>query len=229
VARGDGDRHRALSATRIYPHAARHAGKLDYDGLARVLGLGAWCAICDRVRPELAAGARGSAEQGPPAGMLTRSAFFARVSMSAAHLRPAVLRDSLARAHGPAYGGVVERLPARARAHRKRHQRDSTGAKPGSSRHVTQRQESTASSCFSVFSMAAPPGTAIGFLIRNVDQQSEGLLRPSQTPFRPGHADYTYWQKSGCATTAAAARVGAREPRYASPAGRSRRWPAPTL
>ena len=39
-------------------------------------------------------------------------------------------------------------------------------------------------------------GTPIALLIRNEDQRSNDYGEIADT-FRPGHADYTYWQKYG--------------------------------
>ena len=43
---------------------------------------------------------------------------------------------------------------------------------------------------------ARPPARPIALLIRNTDQRSKDYGNILQT-FRPGHADYTYWQKFG--------------------------------
>jgi chorismate synthase len=60
-------------------------------------------------------------------------------------------------------------------------------------------------------------GTPIALLIRNVDQRSQGL-RQHRRQFRPGHADYTYWQKYGIRDRAAAGVRPRAKPRCASPA-----------
>ncbi len=53
-------------------------------------------------------------------------------------------------------------------------------------------------------------GTAIGFLIRNEDQRSKDYSALADT-FRPGHADYTYWQKYGLRDYRGGGRASARE------------------
>jgi chorismate synthase len=53
-------------------------------------------------------------------------------------------------------------------------------------------------------------GTAIGFVIRNEDQRSKDYSALADT-FRPGHADYTYWQKYGLRDYRGGGRASARE------------------
>jgi chorismate synthase len=53
-------------------------------------------------------------------------------------------------------------------------------------------------------------GTAIGFLVRNEDQRSKDYAAIAQK-FRPGHADYTYFQKYGVRDTRGGGRASARE------------------
>ena len=68
--------------------------------------------------------------------------------------------------------------------------------KPGTSRHVTQRQESDTVEILSGVFEGKTTGTPIALLIRNEDQRSKDYGNIVDT-FRPGHADYTYWQKYG--------------------------------
>jgi chorismate synthase len=53
-------------------------------------------------------------------------------------------------------------------------------------------------------------GTAIGFLVRNEDQKSKDYGNIAES-FRPGHADYTYWQKYGIRDYRGGGRASARE------------------
>jgi chorismate synthase len=53
-------------------------------------------------------------------------------------------------------------------------------------------------------------GTPIGFLVRNEDQRSKDYAAIAQK-FRPGHADYTYWQKYGLRDPRGGGRASARE------------------
>jgi chorismate synthase len=81
--------------------------------------------------------------------------------------------------------------------------------KPGTSRHVTQRQESDTVEILSGVFEGRTTGTPIALLIRNEDQRSKdyGTL---ERVFRPGHADYTYWQKYGIRDHRGGGRASAR-------------------
>ena len=83
--------------------------------------------------------------------------------------------------------------------------------KPGSSRHVTQRRETDTVEILSGVYEGRTTGTAIGFLVRNEDQRSKDYSAIAEK-FRPGHADYTYWQKYGIRDRARRRpRLGARD------------------
>jgi chorismate synthase len=75
---------------------------------------------------------------------------------------------------------------------------------------VTQRQESDRIEILSGVFEGKTTGTAIGFLIRNEDQRSKDYSALADT-FRPGHADYTYWQKYGLRDYRGGGRASARE------------------
>src|SRR3954454_16425965 len=103
---------------------------------------------------------------------------------------------SFGESHGPAYGGVVDGCPPGLGLTAEDIQKELDRRKPGSSRHVTQRRESDRVEILSGAFEGRTTGTAIGFLVRNEDQRSKdyaGIARK----FRPGHADYTYFQKYG--------------------------------
>src|SRR3978361_1713425 len=68
--------------------------------------------------------------------------------------------------------------------------------RPGTSRHVTQRNEPDAVEILSGAYEGVTPGPPIALLIRNTDQRSKDYGNILDT-FRPGHADYTYWRKYG--------------------------------
>src|SRR5258708_16852992 len=103
---------------------------------------------------------------------------------------------SFGESHGPAYGGVVDGCPPGLGLAEEDIQKELDRRKPGSSRHVTQRQESDRVEILSGVFEGRTTGTAIGFVIRNEDQRSKDYSALADT-FRPGHADYTYWQKYG--------------------------------
>src|SRR3954469_15852506 len=103
---------------------------------------------------------------------------------------------SFGESHGPAYGGVVDGCPPGLSLSEKDLQVELDRRKPGTSRHVTQRRESDAIEILSGVYEGKTTGTAIGFLVRNEDQRSKDYSAIAEK-FRPGHADYTYWQKYG--------------------------------
>ena len=82
--------------------------------------------------------------------------------------------------------------------------------KPGTSRHVTQRSESDTVEILSGVFEGRTTGTPIALLIRNEDQRSKDYGSIVET-FRPGHADYTYWQKYGIRDYRGGGRQSARE------------------
>src|SRR5947208_11665175 len=117
---------------------------------------------------------------------------------------------SFGESHGPAYGGVVDGCPPRLALSDDDIQRELDRRKPGSSRHVTQRRESDAVEILSGVYEGRTTGTAIGFLVRNEDQRSKDYSAIAEK-FRPGHADYTYWQKYGVRDPRGGGRASARE------------------
>jgi chorismate synthase len=117
---------------------------------------------------------------------------------------------SFGESHGPAYGGVVDGCPPGLELSAADLQKELDRRKPGSSRHVTQRRESDAVEILSGVYEGRTTGTAIGFLVRNEDQRSKDYSAIAQK-FRPGHADYTYFQKYGRRDARGGGRASARE------------------
>src|SRR5688500_15275327 len=117
---------------------------------------------------------------------------------------------SFGESHGPAYGGVVDGCPPGLELTRDDIQKELDRRKPGSSRHVTQRRESDTVEILSGVYEGRTTGTAIGFLVRNEDQRSKDYAAIAEK-FRPGHADYTYWQKYGMRDARGGGRASARE------------------
>jgi len=117
---------------------------------------------------------------------------------------------SFGESHGPAYGGVVDGCPPGLELANNDIQRELDRRKPGSSRHVTQRRESDAVEILSGVFEGKTTGTAIGFLVRNEDARSKDYSAIAEK-FRPGHADYTYWQKYGIRDARGGGRASARE------------------
>ena len=98
--------------------------------------------------------------------------------------------------HGPAIGCVIDGCPPGMVLSEADIQPELDRRRPGTSRHVTQRNEPDAVEILSGVYEGRTTGTPICLLIRNTDQRSKDYGNILQT-FRPGHADYTYWQKYG--------------------------------
>ena len=98
--------------------------------------------------------------------------------------------------HGPAIGCVIDGCPPGMELSEADIQPDLDRRRPGTSRHVTQRQEEDKVEILSGVFEGKTTGTAICLLIRNTDQRSKDYSEVGQK-FRPGHADYTYLQKYG--------------------------------
>ncbi|HEX9396232.1 MAG TPA: chorismate synthase [Burkholderiales bacterium] len=131
---------------------------------------------------------------------------------------------SFGESHGPAYGGVVDGCPPGLELSSRDIQRELNRRKPGSSRHVTQRRESDRIEILSGVYEGKTTGTAIGFLVRNEDQRSKDYSAIAEK-FRPGHADYTYWQKYGIRDARGGGRASARETVVRVAAGAiARKW-----
>ena len=98
--------------------------------------------------------------------------------------------------HGPAIGCVIDGCPPGMALSEADIQHDLDRRRPGTSRHVTQRQEPDQVRILSGVYQGQTTGTPIALLIQNTDQRSQDYGDILQT-FRPGHADYTYLQKYG--------------------------------
>ncbi len=98
--------------------------------------------------------------------------------------------------HGPAIGCVIDGCPPGMALSEADIQPELDRRRPGTSRHVTQRNEPDAVEILSGVYEGRTTGTPICLLIRNTDQRSKDYGNIVQT-FRPGHADYTYFQKYG--------------------------------
>jgi len=117
---------------------------------------------------------------------------------------------SFGESHGPAIGCVVDGCPPGLRLTIDDIQKELDRRKPGTSRHVSQRQESDRVEILSGLFEGTTTGTPIALLIRNEDQRSRDYGNLADT-FRPGHADYTYWQKYGIRDYRGGGRSSARE------------------
>lgn len=118
--------------------------------------------------------------------------------------------SSFGESHGPAIGCVVDGCPPGLAISTEDIQQELDRRKPGTSRHVTQRRESDQVEILSGVFEGFTTGTPIALLIRNEDQRSKDYSKIMDV-FRPGHADYTYWQKYGIRDYRGGGRASARE------------------
>jgi chorismate synthase len=117
---------------------------------------------------------------------------------------------SFGESHGAAIGCIVDGCPPGLALSEADIQPELDLRKPGTSRHVTQRRESDTVEILSGVFEGKTTGTPIALLIRNEDQRSKDYGSIAET-FRPGHADYTYWQKYGIRDFRGGGRASARE------------------
>jgi chorismate synthase len=98
--------------------------------------------------------------------------------------------------HGPAIGCVIDGCPPGMDLCEADIQGDLDRRRPGTSKFVTQRNEPDAVKILSGVYQGKTTGTPIALLIENTDQRSKDYGNILET-FRPGHADYAYFQKYG--------------------------------
>jgi chorismate synthase len=112
--------------------------------------------------------------------------------------------------HGPAIGCVVDGCPPGLPLAAEEFRRDLTRRATGTSKYTSQRHEADDVEILSGVYEGRTTGTPIALLIRNTDARSKDYAEVAQT-FRPGHADYAYWQKYGIRDPRGGGRSSARE------------------
>src|SRR6185312_10188259 len=112
--------------------------------------------------------------------------------------------------HGPAIGCVIDGCPPGIAIAPEEFVHDLARRATGKSRYTSQRHEADAVEILSGVYEGRTTGTPIALLIRNTDARSKDYADIAQT-FRPGHADYTYWQKYGIRDPRGGGRASARE------------------
>lgn len=112
--------------------------------------------------------------------------------------------------HGPAIGCVVDGCPPGIVLAPEDFAHDLARRATGKTRHTSQRHESDDVEILSGVYEGRTTGTPIALLIRNTDARSKDYGRIGEQ-FRPGHADYTYWQKYGIRDPRGGGRSSARE------------------
>lgn len=131
---------------------------------------------------------------------------------------------SFGESHGAAIGCIVDGCPPGLTLSAEDIQQELDRRKPGTSRHVTQRREADRVEILSGIFENTTTGTPIALLIRNEDQRSKDYSKIMDV-FRPGHADYTYWQKYGIRDYRGGGRSSARETAVRVAAGAiARKW-----
>ena len=112
--------------------------------------------------------------------------------------------------HGPAIGCVIDGCPPGIAIAVEDFDRDLARRATGKSRHTSARHEADEVEILSGVFEGRSTGTPIALLIRNVDARSRDYAKIGEQ-FRPGHADYTYWQKYGIRDPRGGGRASARE------------------
>ncbi|GAB2507215.1 chorismate synthase [Pseudoxanthomonas sangjuensis] len=112
--------------------------------------------------------------------------------------------------HGPAIGCVIDGCPPGLEIAPEEFRHDLDRRATGKTRHTSARHEADEVEILSGVHEGKTTGTPIALLIRNTDQRSKDYAKIAGQ-FRPGHADYTYWQKYGIRDPRGGGRSSARE------------------
>ncbi|TWB35202.1 chorismate synthase [Nitrospirillum pindoramense] len=112
--------------------------------------------------------------------------------------------------HGVALGCVVDGVPPLLDLDEAWIQAFLDRRKPGQSRFTTQRREPDTVRILSGVFEGKTTGTPICLMIENEDQRSKDY-GDIKDKFRPGHADYTYWERYGIRDYRGGGRSSARE------------------
>ena len=103
---------------------------------------------------------------------------------------------SFGESHGDAVGVVIDGCPAGLKISEKDIQTDLDKRKPGSGKAGTKRKESDKAKILSGIFEGKTTGTPICIVVSNEDANSKSYEHLKNV-FRPGHADYTYFEKYG--------------------------------
>ena len=112
--------------------------------------------------------------------------------------------------HGPGLGVVVEGCPAGLPLKESEIQKELDRRRTGQSKVTTTRKEGDQVQIMSGIFKGKTTGTPIAMLVENHDADSS-KYEEIKDRFRPGHADFTYWQKYGFRDYRGGARSSARE------------------
>ncbi|WP_152017687.1 chorismate synthase [Aliarcobacter butzleri] len=112
--------------------------------------------------------------------------------------------------HGKALGCIVDGIPAGIKIDEKFIQSEMDRRKPGQNKFATQRKEGDVVEILSGVFEGITTGTSISMIIFNENQKS-GDYSNIKDLFRPGHADFTYFNKYGIRDYRGGGRSSARE------------------
>ncbi len=112
--------------------------------------------------------------------------------------------------HGKAIGCVVDGVPAGLPIDESFIQHELDRRRPGQNQFATARKESDTVEILSGTFEGKSTGTPIAMIIYNTDQKSKDYGNIKDL-FRPGHADFTYWNKYGIRDYRGGGRASARE------------------
>ncbi len=112
--------------------------------------------------------------------------------------------------HGKAIGCVIDGAPSNIELDENDIQPYLNKRKPGQSKYTTQRKEDDKIEILSGVFEGKTTGHPISLIIYNNDQRSKDYSE-IKNKFRPGHADYTYWEKYGIRDYRGGGRSSARE------------------
>ena len=112
--------------------------------------------------------------------------------------------------HGPAIGVTVDGCPPGLDLEAAALQHWLDRRRPGQNRFMTQRREPDTVEILSGVFEGRTTGTPIQLLIRNQDQRPKDYSEIAEK-FRPGHADFTYWNKYRIRDYRGSGRASARE------------------
>ncbi len=112
--------------------------------------------------------------------------------------------------HGKALGCILDGVPAGLQIDKKYIQSELDRRKPGKSEFETARKEADAVEILSGVFEGKSTGTPIAMIIYNTNQKSRDYSNIKDV-FRPGHADFTYFEKYGIRDYRGGGRSSARE------------------
>ena len=112
--------------------------------------------------------------------------------------------------HGPSIGCVIDGVPPGMCLSETDIQLHLNKRRPGQNKYTTQRKETDAVKILSGIFEGITTGAPIGLDIKNEDTRSKDYEK-IKDQFRPGHADFTYYQKYGVRDYRGGGRASARE------------------